>query len=212
MSELDPEPGWDEARHSARPTAPLPPPQPSQTEKDNEHLRLLIIFHYVAAGLSAATSCFVLPHLIIGIVFLVSPPVMTPPPAPPTTVITPGTAANPGIAVAPTAPFNPPAPGIPATPVSPAFAPPPAPPPFPSTLFGGIFFCVALSVIVFAWTNAILIYIAAKHLKARTRHTYCLVVAAIMCLFTPLGIVLAIFTFIVLLRPSVKQQFGLQAV
>ena len=43
------------------------------------------------------------------------------------------------------------------------------------------------------------------------RQTFCVVVAAISCCFTPLGTVLGVFTLIVLFRPSVKALFGLDA-
>lgn len=40
--------------------------------QDLEHLRLLSIFHYVAAAMMAVFACFPVIHLIIGIVALVS--------------------------------------------------------------------------------------------------------------------------------------------
>jgi hypothetical protein len=42
-------------------------------DQDTEHLRLLAIFHYVVAGLTAFFSCFGLFHLIFGLVMLFSP-------------------------------------------------------------------------------------------------------------------------------------------
>ena len=44
------------------------------TKQDGEHLRLLSIFHYVLAGITALFSCLPLLHLIMGIVFLAAPP------------------------------------------------------------------------------------------------------------------------------------------
>ena len=41
--------------------------------QDQEHLRLLSIFHYVCAGLAALFACFPIFHLIIGLVLLFSP-------------------------------------------------------------------------------------------------------------------------------------------
>ena len=38
--------------------------------QDQEHLKLLAIFHYVAAGLGALFSCFPILHVILGIVML----------------------------------------------------------------------------------------------------------------------------------------------
>jgi hypothetical protein len=41
---------------------------------DIEHLRLLTIGHYIAAGITALFACFPLIHLSIGLVFLLNPP------------------------------------------------------------------------------------------------------------------------------------------
>lgn len=49
--------------------APLPP-TPSLTVEDASHLRLLSIFHYVVAGLTALFSLFPLIHVGIGIAAL----------------------------------------------------------------------------------------------------------------------------------------------
>lgn len=67
---------------------------------------------------------------------------------------------------------------------------------------GGLF-------LVFAVGYALSLFLAARFLAQRRRHTYCVVVAAISCCFTPLGTVLGVFTLIVLFRPSVKLLFGL---
>jgi hypothetical protein len=42
-------------------------------DKDSEHLRLLSIFHYVLAGLTAIFACLPIMHLVLGIIALVSP-------------------------------------------------------------------------------------------------------------------------------------------
>ena len=69
---------------------------------------------------------------------------------------------------------------------------------------GGLF-------LVFAVAYALALFLAARFLAERRRHTFCVVVAAISCSFTPLGTVLGVFTLIVLFRPSVKTLFGLDA-
>lgn len=69
---------------------------------------------------------------------------------------------------------------------------------------GGLF-------LVFAVGYALALFLAARFLAERRRHTFCVVVAAISCSFTPLGTVLGVFTLIVLFRPSVKTLFGLDA-
>lgn len=68
--------------------------------------------------------------------------------------------------------------------------------------FGGMF-------VIFATGYAVALFLAGRYLKERRRHTFCVVVAAISCAFSPLGTVLGVFTLIVLFRPSVRQLFGL---
>jgi len=41
--------------------------------QDEEHLRLLSIFHYVVAGMAAFFACFPIIHLVLGLVFLLHP-------------------------------------------------------------------------------------------------------------------------------------------
>jgi hypothetical protein len=56
---------------------------------------------------------------------------------------------------------------------------------------------------------AALVVLAGFSLARHRRYTYCLVVAAILCLFAPFGTLLGIFTIIVLVRPSVRALFEL---
>ncbi|MEO7972803.1 MAG: hypothetical protein ABIU84_04390 [Thermoanaerobaculia bacterium] len=55
---------------------------------------------------------------------------------------------------------------------------------------------------------ALALFLAGRCLARRSRHTFCVVVAAISCCFTPLGTVLGVVTLIVLFRPSVRSLFG----
>jgi len=41
--------------------------------QDEDHLRLLSIFHYVVAGLAAFLACFPIIHLVIGLAFILAP-------------------------------------------------------------------------------------------------------------------------------------------
>jgi hypothetical protein len=80
------------------------------------------------------------------------------------------------------------------------------PPQFIGWLFvflGGIF-------ILFGWAMAVAIVIAARKLKNRMSWTYCIVVAALECMFMPFGTVLGVFTIIVLMKDPVKQLFLVQ--
>lgn len=43
------------------------------TTQDDEHLKLLSIFHYVVAGLAGLFSLFPVIHLIVGLVFIFAP-------------------------------------------------------------------------------------------------------------------------------------------
>jgi hypothetical protein len=49
--------------------------------------------------------------------------------------------------------------------------------------------------------------LAGLNLRKRKRHTFCFVIACIICMLVPLGTLLGVFTILVLLRPSVKELF-----
>jgi hypothetical protein len=78
----------------------------------------------------------------------------------------------------------------------------------PPEAFGWMFILIAAFIIIFMWGIAIAILIAGQKLAAHTGHTFCLVVAGLECMFMPMGTVLGVFTIIVLVRPSVKELFG----
>jgi hypothetical protein len=50
-------------------------------------------------------------------------------------------------------------------------------------------------------------FFAGRYIKQRKSRTFCIVVAALGCLEFPYGMVLGVFTFIVLGRQSVAKQF-----
>jgi hypothetical protein len=77
----------------------------------------------------------------------------------------------------------------------------------PPAFVGGILIVVAAVLILLGWSVALAIIVAGKFLAGHSRYTYCLVVAAIECLFMPFGTVLGVFTIIVLIRPEVKTLF-----
>ena len=77
-------------------------------------------------------------------------------------------------------------------------------------LVGSIFVAVASVVILMGWTLATCVFLAGRNLARRRRYTFCLVMAAIMCIFVPFGTVLGVITLIVLMRPSVKPLFEMQ--
>ncbi len=62
-------------------------------------------------------------------------------------------------------------------------------------------------VTVGAWIQAILDFGVSKALTNRTRRKFCMFVAAGECIFVPFGTILAIATFFVLTRASVRPLF-----
>ena len=77
----------------------------------------------------------------------------------------------------------------------------------PPEFMGWVFIGVAAFMLAFYWLLAAGLLLAGRCLDQRKWRTFCLVVAGAACLFQPLGTVLGIFTFIVLLRPSVRDAF-----
>jgi hypothetical protein len=129
--------------------------------QDEEHLRLLSIFHYIVGGLTALCACFPLIHLAIGLMMLFAPEKFS-------------NAEH--------------APG-------------------PDRLIGLFFTLFAGAFILLGWALAAATIYAGRCLTMRENYTFCLIVAAVSCINTPIGTVLGVFTIIVLMRPSVKQMF-----
>ena len=44
-----------------------------QQNPDNEHLKLLCIFHYVVSGMAALFACIPIIHLVLGLFFILAP-------------------------------------------------------------------------------------------------------------------------------------------
>lgn len=81
-------------------------------------------------------------------------------------------------------------------------------PDFPVKLFGLAFTIIPLLIILGGWTLAICTFIAGRKLAKQQSYIFCMVIAGILCMFTPFGTVLGVFTIIVLMRPSVKELFN----
>ena len=90
------------------------------------------------------------------------------------------------------------------------FAPPPANQQgeMPPSAVGWFFIIIASAFIILGVVIAALIFITGRFLSRRKNHTFCLVIAALECLFIPLGTILGVFTIIVLMRDSVKHLFA----
>lgn len=73
---------------------------------------------------------------------------------------------------------------------------------------GGVMILFASLFILAGIAFAICLIAAGRFLRQRRRHTFCVVVAAISCLFVPFGTVLGVLTLIVLMRDETKRMFG----
>jgi hypothetical protein len=74
---------------------------------------------------------------------------------------------------------------------------------------GLMFVVMSIVAITIGWVFAVCLIIAGKSLAGRRRYMFCLVMAAISCMFMPFGTVLGVFTIIVLMRPSAKELFAI---
>lgn len=151
-----------------------------QQVQDAEHLRLLSIFYYVFAGLTALTGLLFLFHIFMGL------------------AIVGGTLGpSSGFQITPSnfpgAPPNFPMPS------GRSGAPPPA--------FGWLFVGMGAFALLLSELLAFLAFLAGRNLAACKGKTLIQVVAALACLHVPFGTVLGVFTFIVLSRPSVAARF-----
>jgi hypothetical protein len=72
---------------------------------------------------------------------------------------------------------------------------------------GAIFASMGVAFFVFAEAFAVIKILAGDWLLRRRNRTACLVIAGIVCIGFPYSTVLSVFTFVVLLRPSVHQLF-----
>ncbi|MFA5362357.1 MAG: hypothetical protein WC335_03795 [Candidatus Omnitrophota bacterium] len=134
---------------------------PELLSQDEQHLKLLSIFHYVVGGLVILFACIFIFHLGMGILMLVKPEILK------------GSRGE-------------------------------LPP-----KFLGVFFTALGGLVVSAgWSLGGCMIAAGRFLARRKNYTFCFVVAAIGCIFSPFGTVLGVFTLIVLSRPSVKALFN----
>jgi len=129
--------------------------------QDEEHLKLLSIFHYVAGGITGFVACIPIIHLIMGIVMLA-------------VGLTEASADE----------------------------------RLPVFIFGFMFILIPVLFILCGWTLAVCLIISGRNLARKRRYTFCFVIACISCLLMPYGTVLGVFTIIVLMRPTVKELFG----
>ena len=98
--------------------------------------------------------------------------------------------------------FNPPA-GSPA-----AAANQPQPPP---EFFGWFFIGCGSVGLLLGWVTGTLTILAGRGLATQRRRTLSLVMAGLNCLSVPFGTLLGVFTFVILLRPSVQALYQQRA-
>lgn len=79
----------------------------------------------------------------------------------------------------------------------------------PPAIIGWFFVVFAGVFMLMGWTAGALVIWAGRCLKQRRRHTFCFVMACLLCPFMPFGTVLGIFTIIALTRPEIKTLFCL---
>ena len=131
------------------------------TNPDDEHLKLISLFHFVVAVLEAGTGLLFIFHFGMGLAMV--------------------TGKWPGVS----GPHSTPTPDLMG---------------WFFTVFGGV-------ALVGHEALALLTLIAGLSIRKRRHHLFCLIVAGLGCFYMPVGSALGAFSFIVLLRPSVKAKF-----
>jgi hypothetical protein len=81
----------------------------------------------------------------------------------------------------------------------------------PPAFVGWIFIAFASILIVLGLVFATCLLVAGRCLSRRRCYTFCLVMAAVACLFMPFGTILGVFTIVVLARESVRGLFAATA-
>ncbi len=76
------------------------------------------------------------------------------------------------------------------------------------TMVARIFIVMGSAAIVLGWTVGILTIVSGRCIAGRRRRTFSLVMAGINCVSVPLGTTLGVFTFVVLLRDSIRPLYG----
>lgn len=154
----------------------------SQERIDEENLNTLTLCHYIQGGLTALFSSMFIIHIVMGTMMIHNPSAFTPP-------------------------------AQPAPPGQPYPVPYPMQPyPFFPPGMGFMFVVMGTVAVLGGWTLGGLTAYAGRCLKARRNYIFILVIAALNGTFImPLGTLLAVFTFIVLMRPTVKALFPRQS-
>jgi len=78
----------------------------------------------------------------------------------------------------------------------------------PPGWMGWLFVLVGSTFILVGLAFAFCLFLTARHIRHRQQYTFVIVVAAVECLFVPLGTILGVFTIIVLNKPITRALFG----
>ena len=73
--------------------------------------------------------------------------------------------------------------------------------------FGAVIAAIGGTVLLLGWTLGLLTVFAGRSVQLRKRRLLTLIVAGLQCPFFPYGTILGVFTFIVLLRGSVRELY-----
>lgn len=181
---------------------PMPPPPVSPPlygrppgSDDAGHLNLLRVFYLVMGGLSFVGALGGLVYIAMGLWMIGTISQMPASSNASPVSLSPASAPSSGPAASMPSPYAGPSSG-PAAPHASS----------PKAIFA-IFPIIGGFMILVSVTQGILLLYAARFLRQRTHWVFILVMAGLLCLNFP-GMVLGVFTFIVLLRPSVKAMFG----
>jgi hypothetical protein len=72
---------------------------------------------------------------------------------------------------------------------------------------GPQFLIIGVIMFFYGQITSIATIFAGKYIKNNKNHLFCLIIAGFNCMFFPIGTALGVFTFVVLLRESVKKLF-----
>lgn len=168
-----------------------PPHSPLQQMQDESHLRLLVIFHYLLGALELLGGVFLVIATILMMQVFQNMPAAS------------GTSTSSATTPPVTTPSPPPAT---------ATSPPASTNPMSeemadviTSMMGLVYGGWALLSIVLA----LLTLLSAYGISKKKWDVLSLITAGIQCLVFPIGTVLGVFTFIVLLRPSIAAQYRL---
>jgi hypothetical protein len=89
-----------------------------------------------------------------------------------------------------------------------AFPPTPQSSQADTRVLGTMMLSAGAAAFVAGSAGAVAAFLTGRNIRDHRRRTFCIVVAAISCLYIPWGTMIGVFTIVVLNRPTVKALFG----